>query len=237
MRLIDAPPATDAATALRSGAALLFVLVVAQLAIVTGNLNPSAFGVKPGEWPPWPGLLTAPLAHGSGVHFLSNLVPLVALFVAAIYLFGRWAWLALGAYWIAGGVLVWFFARPAPHLGASGLVYGFAAQLTIAGFLRGERAPIAIGLLIGIFYGSMLWGLFPLEAGVSFESHLAGAALGLLIAVVQRIAAPPLPPPSLEDDVDDSDDEDDPLDSYFEQLDESDELLEEAAEDDDGARR
>jgi len=35
-------------------------------------------------------------------------------------------------------------------------------------------------------YGSMIWGIFPTEPGVSFESHFFGAAIGFLCAIIFR---------------------------------------------------
>ena len=65
-------------------------------------------------------------------------------------------------------------------------------------------------MLVFFLYGGMIWGIFPSSPGVSFESHLAGAATGILLAFRLK-AYDPIPPPtrySWEDEEQDSEPED-----------------------------
>lgn len=90
------------------------------------------------------------------------------------------------AIYIGSGLGVWLFARSSFHFGASGLIYGMMFFLFVSGILRRDRLSIAISLIVFFLYGSMVWGIFPVEPGISFESHLFGAVLGTSLAIVLR---------------------------------------------------
>lgn len=45
---------------------------------------------------------------------------------------------------------------------------------------------MAIALFVAFLYGSMIWGIFPLDAKVSFEAHLFGAIIGVALAYFYR---------------------------------------------------
>jgi membrane associated rhomboid family serine protease len=41
-------------------------------------------------------------------------------------------------------------------------------------------------------YGALVWGVLPIESGVSWETHLAAALIGLVLAIVlRRLDIPP----------------------------------------------
>ena len=80
-------------------------------------------------------------------------------------------------------MLVWIFARSSFHIGASGLVYGYASFLFFSGFFTKNTPIVALSLLIALFYGGLIWGLLPLDNKISFESHLAGAISGFVFSI------------------------------------------------------
>lgn len=88
--------------------------------------------------------------------------------------------------WLGSGILVWLFARPSFHIGASGLVYALVAFIMLSGILRKQTPLLAISFLVIFLYGSLIWGVFPFEEGISHEAHLSGALVGFALAVVYR---------------------------------------------------
>ena len=84
--------------------------------------------------------------------------------------------------WLLHGVWVWIGARPAYHIGASGIIYGLASFIFFGGVFRREKGMMALSLLVVFLYGSMIWGLFTLFEGMSWEAHLFGALSGALLA-------------------------------------------------------
>jgi membrane associated rhomboid family serine protease len=84
---------------------------------------------------------------------------------------------------LLGGLLVWLLGRNAYHIGASGLIFGFWAYLLVYGYVKRDLKAIAIAMAVFAFYGGMVFGLLPSARGLSFESHLFGALIGVLCAM------------------------------------------------------
>lgn len=150
-------------------------------------------GVRPRHLGGLVGILTAPFAHASFEHLMSNTLPLAVLATLTLYCYPRAARLALPLIWLASGVAVWLFARPNVHVGASGIAHGLMFFLFVMGLLRRDRLAVVVSLVVFFLYGSMLLTVLPREANVSFEYHLAGAVAGVVAAVLLR-ARDPLPP-------------------------------------------
>lgn len=45
---------------------------------------------------------------------------------------------------------------------------------------------MALSLLVVFLYGSLVWGIFPVDDTVSYEGHLFGLMAGLVVAYVYR---------------------------------------------------
>jgi membrane associated rhomboid family serine protease len=144
------------------------------------------FGVRPREWIGLPGVFLAPLLHGSFAHLIANSLPLVVLGTAMLHLYPHASRTVLPAVYGGPGLAVWLFARDSIHVGASGLVYGLFGYVFVAGLIRRDRRAIAASLLVAFMYGSLAWGVLPIERGVSWETHLAAALIGVALAVVLR---------------------------------------------------
>ena len=41
-------------------------------------------------------------------------------------------------------------------------------------------------MVVFFLYGGMIWGIFPNEPGISFESHFFGAMIGIILAILLR---------------------------------------------------
>lgn len=140
------------------------------------------------------GILTAPLLHASLDHLLSNALPLLVLGTLAGTLYPRASARALPVIWVASGLGAWLLGLPgSTHLGASGIAHGLLFLVFFLGLLRRDRQAIAAGMLAFFLYGGMLVTIFPHEIGISWQSHLGGAAGGLLAAIFWRRADAALP--------------------------------------------
>jgi membrane associated rhomboid family serine protease len=64
------------------------------------------------------------------------------------------------------------------------LIYGLLAFVFMSGILRRDMRSISVSLLVGFLYGSMVWGVLPTRPQMSWEMHLGGAVVGLLLAFV-----------------------------------------------------
>ncbi|MEZ5071756.1 MAG: rhomboid family intramembrane serine protease [Bacteroidales bacterium] len=169
----------------------LLLLWVVKIFEVTMELSFVEGGVYPRRLSGLPGILLSPLIHGDWKHLIDNSMPVFLLSLALFYFYRDIAipiWLLI---YFLSGVLLWSFGREAYHIGASGLIYGLAAFLFLSGLIRQVRSLIAISLLVVFLYGSMVWGLLPLDVRVSFEAHITGAVTGLILAYLYRFKGPP----------------------------------------------
>jgi len=171
-------------------------------------LDPQPFGVRPREWLGLVGLVTAPLVHGDFAHLVANSVPLAAVGSAMLFLYPHSALRVLPAVYLGPGLIVWLFGRDSVHLGASGLVYGLVSYVFVAGLLRRDRRAIAASLLVILVYGSLAWGVLPIDPRVSWETHLAAAAIGVLMALaLRRFDVPPRKRYVWEDEIEAAEDD------------------------------
>jgi len=168
--------------------ALAFVglLWLIQLSNWALDLGPGDLGIRPRELGGAVGILFAPLLHAGFEHLISNSVPLIVSATTLLYLYPHCAGWVLPMVYLGPGVAVWLFGRSSVHLGASGLVYGLVSFILVAGLLRRDRRAVAASLLICFMYGALVWGIFPIETGVSWETHLAAAVIGAVLAIALR---------------------------------------------------
>ncbi len=150
------------------------------------GLDPWPLGLRPREWSGLVGVVTAPLVHSDFAHLFANSVPLAAVGAAMLFLYPHSALRVLPAVYLGPGLLVWLFGRGSVHLGASGLVYGLVSYVFVAGLLRRDRRAIAVSLLVALVYGPLVWGVLPIQPGVSWETHLSAAVIGVTFALALR---------------------------------------------------
>jgi len=144
------------------------------------------FGVYPRDVTGLMGIIFAPMIHGSFEHLVSNTMALFILTTALFYQYPRSAKQVFLIIYLGSGLGVWLFARTSFHIGASGLTHGLMFFLFLIGVLRRDKPAMAVAMMVFFLYGSMVWGVLPTEERISFESHLFGALMGILCAVVFR---------------------------------------------------
>jgi membrane associated rhomboid family serine protease len=150
------------------------------------DLDPEVSGIRPREWSGLVGVAFAPLVHASFAHLLANSLPLLVLGTAMLFLYPVSTLRVFPAVYFGTNLVVWLVGRQSVHFGASGLVYGFVAFVFVAGLLRRDRRAIAASLAVSFMYGSLAWGVLPVQSGVSWETHLAGALIGVVLAIALR---------------------------------------------------
>ncbi len=153
------------------------------------------------------GIITGPLIHGDWKHLINNTFPILFLSWGIFYFYREIAYKVFFLIYFLSQIWLWFFyVRPAWHIGASGLVYGFGAFLFVSGIIRKNRHLLAISLLVAFLYGSMVWGLLPIEEHISWEGHFMGLMAGIILAFYYKDFGPPLPQSIMDEDDEDNDD-------------------------------
>ncbi len=164
-------------------ACLVIILWLIKLSEIVFGLNFTFLGIYPLNVGGLAGIIFAPLIHANITHLAANTGPLFFLSTAIFYFYRKVAWKVVFLTWLFTGIWVWFGAREAYHIGASGLVYGYASFIFFSGIIRSSKELLAISLIVVFLYGGLVWGIFPVRETISWESHLLGGIAGLILSV------------------------------------------------------
>ncbi|MEW9522094.1 rhomboid family intramembrane serine protease [Streptomyces tubercidicus] len=150
------------------------------------------FGITPREPAELADVVPAAFLHFGFGHLAANTLPLLLLGLVAALRSGVRRFVAVTLLIIlASGVGVWLTAAPDSNTaGASGVVFGLFGYLLVRGFIERKLLDIGIGLVVGVLYGSILWGALPTDSGISWQGHLFGLIGGVLAAFAFRVRAP-----------------------------------------------
>jgi membrane associated rhomboid family serine protease len=179
------------ATRLKTRAALLALFVGSMWAVFFLSaalpfLNLNGHGVVPRSPGGLQGILFAPWLHASLGHIAANTGGLLVLGWLCMWpRISNFCEATTGAM-LGAGLCAWLFgASNSLHIGASGLVFGYAGYLVARGYYTRKIVSIVVALLVVSSFGlSMLSGVLPLYPGLSWQSHLGGLLGGVLAARV-----------------------------------------------------
>ncbi|TCC47662.1 rhomboid family intramembrane serine protease [Kribbella capetownensis] len=129
------------------------------------------------------GIITAPFLHLGFGHLISNTLPLVTLGLLIAVGGAARLFAVTAIVTVIGGFGTWLISPPNTiTIGASGLVFGYAAYLIMRGLFNRRIGQVLVGVLVVLVWGSaLLGGLLP-QDGISWQGHLFGAIAGVLAA-------------------------------------------------------
>jgi len=168
-------------------AAMVAVMWLLEVVDVIAGHRLDAYGIEPRSTEGLAEVVSAPFLHLGFDHLVSNTVPF-AVMGAAIALGGAVRVLLVTAIVaLISGLGVWLIAPAGTTtLGASGLVFGYATYLLLRGVFNRSVLEIAIGVVVGVVWGTaLLGGLLPQE-GISWQAHFFGAVGGVIAARALR---------------------------------------------------
>ncbi|WP_225848804.1 rhomboid family intramembrane serine protease [Streptomyces sp. HPF1205] len=182
---------TAAAVLMVSWVALLWALEVVD--VVSGHRLDS-LGIEPRRPGELVDIVPSAFTHFGFGHVASNTLPLLVLgFIAALRGIARFLMVCLTVM-VIGGLGVWLVAPAHTNTaGASGVIFGLFGYLLVRGFVDRRALDIVVGLLVGVLYGSILWGVLPSATGVSWQGHLFGLLGGVAAAFLFRERTPGTP--------------------------------------------
>jgi len=159
--------------------ALLWVVEIVNLLL---HHQLCRYGILPRTVRGLVGIPLSPFLHGSLPHLFVNTGPLAVL-GGLVLMNGRKVFVRTTVtITLAGGLGIWLVGRPAVHVGASALVFGWFGFLLANGLTRREAKPIFLALAAVAAYGGLFWGMLPTATHVSWEGHVCGFAAGILAA-------------------------------------------------------
>ncbi|WP_430467566.1 rhomboid family intramembrane serine protease [Winogradskyella ouciana] len=145
-----------------------------------------SFGIRPQKLEGLIGIFTSPFLHGDIDHLYNNSIPLLVLSLALFYFYNKIAWKVILYGILLSGFLTWIIGSSGNHIGSSGLIYVLVSFIFFKGIFAKHYRLIALSLMVIFLYGSMIWYVFPIKEGMSWEGHLGGLITGLLFAVIFR---------------------------------------------------
>ena len=151
------------------------------------RIDLGTLGIYPRETFGLKGILFSPFIHANWGHLLSNTPPLMVLTGLLFFFYRKFAWSVFVTLYLLTGLAVWLLARESFHIGASGLIYALVSFIFWTGLFRRNVKSIILALLVGMVYGSMFLGIVPNQApNISWESHLLGGVMGIVVAYLYR---------------------------------------------------
>jgi membrane associated rhomboid family serine protease len=163
---------------------LLLAAWIAELvdrAFLGGQLD--AFGIQPRSAVGLRGIPLAPLVHLNLDQVIANTMPFLVLgwlvMLAGLPTFFRVSVIVT----FLSGLGVWCTASaPNVQIGASGLIFGYLGYLILRGYFDRSAFSVAISVMVGVLYGSLIWGILPIAQQAAWEGHLWGFLAGMLCA-------------------------------------------------------
>jgi membrane associated rhomboid family serine protease len=173
-------------------AALMWVLEIVD-SVGDGRLD--QYGIEPREADGLVGIVAAPFLHGGFGHLVGNTVPFLLMGFAIA--FGGLVRVAAVTAIVAlvSGAGTWLIGPDnSVHIGASGVVFGYATYLLTRGVFNRNLVEILIGAVVGVLWGGVLLAGLEPQQGISWQGHLFGAIGGVVAArLLARPRAAPAP--------------------------------------------
>lgn len=153
--------------------AFFITLITGKRLLILGIIPRNIYGL--------PGILFAPLLHANFNHIFFNSIPLVVL-SNFILIQGLPFFLYVTLYiTLLSGILIWCFAKPGIHIGASALITGYWALLVGDIYQQGTLTALILGVISLYYFAGIFLGVFPGKKGVSWEGHLFGLIAGFIV--------------------------------------------------------
>src|SRR5215212_6779138 len=154
---------------------------IEEVVDVVSGLGLDRYGIEPRDPEGLIGIATAPFLHAGFGHLAANTVPFLVLgFLVALGGAARVIFVTVIVA-VVGGLGTWLFAPAGSvHVGASGIVFGYAGYLLSRGFFSRRVRDFALAAIIFVIWGgALLLSLIP-TAGISWQGHLFGAVGGVV---------------------------------------------------------
>jgi membrane associated rhomboid family serine protease len=150
------------------------------------SLNFNKFGVFPRTFDGFKGVFFTHFIHSNTNHLFNNSIPLFVLLCSLFYFYKDVAYRVLFVGGFFTGFITWIIARESYHIGASGIVYLLFSFVFFSGIIKKHYRLVAVSLIVIFLYGSMIWYVLPIKEGMSWEGHLSGFLVGLVLAILHK---------------------------------------------------
>ena len=163
--------------------AIFWIVEIIDFVFFNGGFGLDQYGIIPHKVVGLRGILFAPFLHGGFRHLMANTIPFITLGWFVMLQETSDFFIVTLITMVVSGLGTWLIGSPGSvHVGASGLIFGYLGFLLLRGFFQRNLPSILLSILVGIFYGSLIWGVLPTDPRVSWEGHLFGFVGGIISA-------------------------------------------------------
>ncbi|MCW3014149.1 MAG: Rhomboid family protein [Solirubrobacterales bacterium] len=163
--------------------AMLALMWVVEIVDSLDSQRLDRFGIEPRQLDGLEGIVAAPFLHANFGHLIGNSVPFAVLGVVIALSGAIRVALVTAIVAVVGGLGTWLVAPSNTlHIGASGIVFGFAAYLISRGLFSRSWLHLGVGIVVGFIYGTTLAGGLIPQDGISWQGHLFGGIGGIVAA-------------------------------------------------------
>ena len=168
------------------GYPILFVILIWLIFWVEFrfNIDLKSFGIQPRKLEGISGIIFSPFLHSSLEHLFNNSIPLFLLSSAIFFFYRTISWKIIFLGILLSGLLTWIIGRDSTHIGASGLIYVLISFIFFKGIISKNFNLMALSLIVVFIYGGTIWYIFPIKSNMSWEGHLSGFIIGILLALL-----------------------------------------------------
>ena len=162
---------------------LIALMWLSEIVDTAADHRLDQYGIEPRDEDGLIGIAAAPFLHAGFGHLISNTVPLITMGLAIAFSGARRVVAVTAIVTLVSGLGTWLIAPEGTvHIGASGVVFGYATYLLSRGVFNRDLLELAVGALVAVVWGgALLGGLLP-EEGISWQGHFFGAVGGVLAA-------------------------------------------------------
>ncbi len=161
--------------------ALMWAVEIIDLLFLGGTLD--RYGIRPRSITGLRGILFAPFLHGGLAHIAANTIPFLTLGWLIMLRETSDFFVVTAMTMIVSGLGTWLIGPTnSIHIGASGLVFGYLGFLLLRGYFERSVTAILFSIIVGSLYGGLIWGVLPLQYGISWQGHLFGFIGGVMAA-------------------------------------------------------
>jgi membrane associated rhomboid family serine protease len=168
------------------GYTMIILWTVFFVTVLAGG-RPLALGIIPRTTIGLRGIIFGPFLHASYAHLLTNSIGFLMLGWLVMMRDLRHFVIITFVAMLSSGIMAWLLGPSnSVHIGASGVIFGYLGFLMLSGWYTRSVGNIVLSVLVTVIWGSVVFGVLPGEAGISWQAHLGGFIGGVLAAKAYR---------------------------------------------------